>query len=86
MIRDSRRSEFCQRDFEHSSGCRTRFAWWPGLWIDGNRSADFLGRDDGIFSLVPVVGSALIWVPASISLMLEGHILHGIILASLSAA
>ena len=35
----------------------------------------------GFFSLVPVVGSALIWVPASISLMLEGHILRGIILA-----
>ena len=35
----------------------------------------------GFFSLVPVVGSALIWVPASISLMLEGHIVHGIILA-----
>jgi len=35
----------------------------------------------GFFSLVPVVGSALIWVPAAISLMLEGHVVRGIILA-----
>ena len=35
----------------------------------------------GFFSLVPVVGSALIWAPAAISLMLGGHIAKGIILA-----
>ena len=35
----------------------------------------------GFFSLVPVVGSALIWVPVSISLMLGGHLVRGIVLA-----
>ena len=35
----------------------------------------------GFFSLVPVVGSALIWAPAAISLIAEGHILAGILLA-----
>ena len=35
----------------------------------------------GFFSLVPVVGSALIWVPAVISLMLQGHPGAGIMLA-----
>ncbi|MGA8145004.1 MAG: AI-2E family transporter [Candidatus Acidiferrales bacterium] len=41
----------------------------------------FWGVMMGFFSLVPVVGSALIWVPASISLMLGGHIAKGIVLA-----
>ncbi|HXQ24795.1 MAG TPA: AI-2E family transporter [Candidatus Acidoferrales bacterium] len=35
----------------------------------------------GFFSFVPVVGSALIWVPASISLAVAGHLGHGILLA-----
>ena len=41
----------------------------------------FWGVMMGFFSLVPVVGSALIWVPAAISLMLGGHVVRGIILA-----
>jgi predicted PurR-regulated permease PerM len=41
----------------------------------------FWGVMMGFFSLVPVVGSALIWAPAAISLMLGGKIVHGIILA-----
>ena len=36
----------------------------------------------GFLSLVPVVGSALIWVPASIGLAVTGHIGHGILLAA----
>jgi predicted PurR-regulated permease PerM len=34
----------------------------------------------GFFSLVPVVGSSLIWVPAAISLFASGHIGRGILL------
>jgi predicted PurR-regulated permease PerM len=34
----------------------------------------------GFFSLVPVVGSALIWVPISINFMLGGHMGKGIFL------
>jgi predicted PurR-regulated permease PerM len=41
----------------------------------------FWGVMMGFFSLVPVVGSALIWVPAVISLMVQGHPVAGIILA-----
>jgi predicted PurR-regulated permease PerM len=49
--------------------------------ITGIGAPVFWGVMMGFFSLVPVVGSALIWVPAAISLMLGGHILQGIILA-----
>jgi predicted PurR-regulated permease PerM len=41
----------------------------------------FWGVMMGFFSLVPVVGSALIWVPAAISLIAEGHITAGIMVA-----
>jgi predicted PurR-regulated permease PerM len=39
----------------------------------------FWGVMMGFFSLVPIVGSALIWVPASISLFVGGHIGRGIL-------
>ena len=41
----------------------------------------FWGVMMGFFSLVPVVGSALIWAPAAISLIADGHIAAGILLA-----
>ncbi|MGH9705501.1 MAG: AI-2E family transporter [Candidatus Acidiferrales bacterium] len=41
----------------------------------------FWGVMMGFFSLVPLVGSALIWAPASLSLIISGHLWHGIILA-----
>jgi predicted PurR-regulated permease PerM len=34
----------------------------------------------GFFSLVPVVGSSLIWVPAAVGLIAGGHIGRGILL------
>jgi predicted PurR-regulated permease PerM len=49
--------------------------------ITGIAAPVFWGVMMGFFSLVPVVGSALIWVPAVISLMLQGHPVAGIILA-----
>lgn len=48
--------------------------------IVGLHAAVFWGVMMGFFSLVPVVGSALIWVPLSISLILAGHIGKGIFL------
>lgn len=48
--------------------------------IAGVRAPVFWGVMMGFFSLVPVVGSALIWVPISISLMTSGHIGRGIFL------
>lgn len=48
--------------------------------VAGVHSAVFWGVMMGFFSLVPVVGSALIWVPISVSLMLSGHMGRGIFL------
>lgn len=45
----------------------------------------FWGVMMGFLSLVPVFGSALIWIPASIGLILGGHILRGILLAAFCA-
>jgi predicted PurR-regulated permease PerM len=49
--------------------------------LTGIQAPVFWGVMMGFFSLVPVVGSALIWVPAAISLMLEGHMVRGVLLA-----
>jgi predicted PurR-regulated permease PerM len=50
------------------------------FWIAGVQAPIFWGVMMGFFSLVPVVGSALIWMPISISLMAGGHIGRGIFL------
>jgi predicted PurR-regulated permease PerM len=49
--------------------------------LTGIQAPIFWGVMMGFFSLVPVVGSALIWVPASASLALGGHWGRGILLA-----
>jgi predicted PurR-regulated permease PerM len=43
----------------------------------------FWGVMVAFLSLVPVVGSALIWVPAAVTLMVGGHIVKGIVLLAL---
>lgn len=48
--------------------------------LTGIQAPIFWGVMMGFFSLVPVVGSSLIWAPAAISLMVTGHIGHGILL------
>jgi predicted PurR-regulated permease PerM len=48
--------------------------------ITGIHAPVFWGVMMGFFSLVPVVGSSLIWVPAAVSLMVSGHIGRGILL------
>lgn len=48
--------------------------------LTGIRAPIFWGVMMGFFSLIPVVGSALIWVPAAVSLMVDGHIGMGIAL------
>ena len=48
--------------------------------LTGIHAPIFWGVMMGFFSLIPVVGSALIWVPAAISLMVDGHIGMGIAL------
>jgi predicted PurR-regulated permease PerM len=49
--------------------------------VAGITAPIFWGVMMGFFSLIPLVGSALIWVPASISLISEGHVGAGIALA-----
>ncbi len=49
--------------------------------LTGISAPVFWGVMMGFFSLVPVVGSALIWAPAAISLIVQGHIGAGILLA-----
>jgi predicted PurR-regulated permease PerM len=48
--------------------------------VVGFRAPLFWGVMMGFFSLLPVVGSALIWGPIAVSLMLGGHIGRGIFL------
>jgi predicted PurR-regulated permease PerM len=48
--------------------------------IAGVKAPIFWGVMMGFFSLVPVVGSAMIWLPVSISVMAGGHISLGILL------
>lgn len=48
--------------------------------VTGITAPIFWGVMMGFFSFVPLVGSALIWVPMSISLMVEGHVGRGLLL------
>ena len=51
--------------------------------LAGIGTAIFWGVLMGFFSLIPVVGSALIWVPAALYLMLTGHLGKGILVAAI---
>jgi len=50
--------------------------------LTGIRGPLFWGVMMGFFSFIPIVGSALIWVPASMSLIIGGHMGRGIALAA----
>lgn len=50
--------------------------------VAGIKGPLFWGVMMGFFSFIPIVGSALIWVPASISLAVGGHLGRGIALAA----
>jgi predicted PurR-regulated permease PerM len=56
------------------------------FWALGIGSPVLWGVVTGVFSLVPIVGSAAVWVPASIALLLTGHYLKAIILLALGTA
>ncbi len=81
MIRDSRDLIFASVTSSIVAAAAHGLLGGLAFGLTGIGAPVFWGVMMGFFSLVPVVGSALIWVPASISLMLEGHILRGIILA-----
>lgn len=54
-------------------------------WVLGVGSPALWGVITGICSLVPMVGSALVWVPAALILMLSGHLVKGILLMAWGA-
>ena len=81
MIRDSRELIFASVTSSIAAAAAHGLLGGFAFGITGIRAPVFWGVMMGFFSLVPVVGSALIWVPAAISLMLGGRIVHGIVLA-----
>lgn len=54
--------------------------------LTGIQSPVFWGVLMGFFSFIPVIGTALIWVPLSLSLILGGHLAAGIVLAVVCSA
>jgi len=50
------------------------------FWVLGLNSPILWGVITGLFSLIPLVGSPAVWLPASIGLLLTGHIGKGIAL------
>jgi predicted PurR-regulated permease PerM len=55
------------------------------FWVLGISSPVLWGVVTGVFSLVPIFGSAIIWVPASLALLLTGHFVKAAILLGLGA-
>lgn len=56
-----------------------------GYWTFGVPYPVFLGLATALFSLLPIGGAALIWIPASIYLFLEGSWIRGLFLLAWSA-
>jgi predicted PurR-regulated permease PerM len=50
--------------------------------LTGIHSPVFWGVLMGFFSFIPLIGTALVWVPLALSLILGGHVVAGIILAA----
>jgi predicted PurR-regulated permease PerM len=50
------------------------------FWVLGIGSPVLWGVVTALFSLIPVIGSATVWVPASLILLFSGHVVKGIIL------
>ena len=55
------------------------------FWVLGIDSPVLWGVVTAFFSLVPVVGSATVWVPAGVILLFSGHLIKGIILLAWGA-
>jgi predicted PurR-regulated permease PerM len=50
------------------------------FWVAGIPSAVFWGAIMAVLSIIPSIGSALIWAPAAIILMATGHLVSGVLL------
>jgi predicted PurR-regulated permease PerM len=55
------------------------------FWALGMNSPVLWGVVTGVFSLIPIFGSAIVWVPAAIVLLLTGHFVKAAILLGLGA-
>lgn len=55
------------------------------FWVLGIDSPILWGLVTAFFSLVPVIGSATVWVPAAVILLFSGHLIKGIILLAWGA-
>jgi len=51
---------------------------WIGYWIFGLPDPFFWGLVTGVFSFMPVVGSAMIWLPAALYLLSAGDVWSGV--------
>src|SRR6266851_1286398 len=52
-----------------------------GFWLTGLPNAVFWGVVTMVFAILPVVGSALVWGPGALALILGNHVLAGVLLA-----
>jgi len=52
-----------------------------GFWLTGLPNAVFWGVVTMVFAILPVVGSALVWGPGALALILGHHALSGVLLA-----
>jgi predicted PurR-regulated permease PerM len=50
--------------------------------IAGIQSAILLGMAAAVCSLIPIIGTAIVWIPATIYLLATGHIWQGVFLAA----
>jgi predicted PurR-regulated permease PerM len=55
------------------------------FWVLGLGSPILWGVVTGLFSFVPVVGSAAVWAPAGVALLFTGHFIKGIVLLAWGA-
>jgi predicted PurR-regulated permease PerM len=55
------------------------------FWAVGISAPVFWGVVTGFLSVIPLVGAALVWVPAAIMLLLTGHVVSGIVLTVIGA-
>jgi predicted PurR-regulated permease PerM len=51
-----------------------------GYWIFGLDAPAVLGALTGLLSIVPLIGTALVWAPAAVGLLIAGHTWKGILL------
>jgi predicted PurR-regulated permease PerM len=56
-----------------------------GYWIFGLEAPAVLGALTGLLSMAPLVGTALVWAPAAIGLLIAGHTAKGILLLAWGA-